>query len=268
MLNTGKITKPFRLLGLMHFLDRLKFQYQRLKNGKKNRAFRSSHQTIVLPPDYMLFEAFQLDYEKYFVGGKATAQWVINHFSTYGMLENAHILDWGCGPGRVIRHLPQLLGKEARVFGTDYNDETIKWCGEHIPGISFSKNEVNPPLVYADNSFDFIYGLSIFTHLSELNHYSWYEELMRVSKPGAILLLTTHGEKFKGILTADEQKMFDAGNLVTRGNVVEGHRVYAAFHPPEWMHKLFSAHSIVLKHIPGKVVNWGIEQDVWVIQKR
>lgn len=268
MLNTGKITKPFRSLGLMHFLDRLKFQSQRLKNGKKNRAFRSNHPNLVLPPDYMLFEAFQLDYDKYFIGGKETAKWVVDHLTAYATVDKAHILDWGCGPGRVIRHMPELLGKEASVFGTDYNEDTIKWCSENIKGISFSKNEVSPPLSYANGCFDFVYGLSIFTHLSEPNHHSWYDELIRVSKSGAILLLTTHGTAFQNILTKSEQKDFSSGKLVTRGNVVEGHRVYAAFHPPEWMNKLFSEKSIVLNHIPGKVVSWGIEQDVWIMQKK
>jgi len=177
-------------------------------------------------------------------------------------------LDWGCGPARVVRHLPDFVGKHCRIFGTDYNTATIDWCKNNVTNINFQLNKIAPPLVFEENFFGAIYGISIFTHLSEANHLAWYDELMRVSQKGCVLLLTMQGEAFRAILTGKERAIFDKGQLVTRGKVLEGHRVYSAFHPPAYVRELFGRDAEILKHKPGIKKDWGIEQDVWILRKK
>ena len=267
-MNTGKLTKPFRDLGLMHTLDRLKYAYQKWKNSGNNARFVQANPGLKLPPDYMLFEAFQLDYQKYFEGGARTAQWLKGLFEKHATMEGKTILDWGCGPARVVRHFPALLGASSEIHGTDYNPKTIAWCRENIEGVHFAINQLNPPTAYPNQRFDFIYGISIFTHLSEANHSAWFDELMRISQKGGLLLLTTHGEVFRDKLTDQERQLFEQGKLVERGKVVEGHRVFAAFHPPAYIRQLFDAQAEILEHIPGTQKSWGLEQDIWILKKR
>ena len=109
---------------------------------------------------------------------------------------------------------------------------------ENLPNISFNTNTLEAKLPYEDNSFDVIYGISIFTHLSEQMHFDWYKELYRVLKTNGILFLTTQGENFKLKLTQTENETFDEGSLVVRGNVKEGHRTYSAFQPNKFMKEL------------------------------
>src|SRR5690606_11385803 len=45
-----------------------------------------------------------------------------------------------------------------------------------------------------DASVDLLYGISVMTHLTELNQQLWLEEISRILKPGGCALLTTHGE--------------------------------------------------------------------------
>lgn len=267
-MNTGELTKPFRDLGLMHLLDKAKYGVQKWKNGARNARFAKENPEVKLPPDYMLFEAFQLDYQKYFEGGEKSAQWIMRLFEKYAPMAGKSILDWGCGPARVVRHFPKLLGAEAKIHGTDYNPGTIAWCSANIEGVSFSVNELNPPTQYPNEQFDFLYGISIFTHLSETNHTQWFTELMRISKRGGLLLLTTHGAVFCAKLTDAERHTFEQGELVVRGKVKEGHRVFAAFHPPAYMRRLFETQAEVLEHIPGGTKSWGLEQDVWILKKK
>ncbi len=267
-MNTGKLTKPFRDLGLMHLLDKAKYQYQKWKNRAHNAQFVKEHPDVKLPPDYMLFEAFQLDYQKYFEGGARTAKWLIGLFEKHSDLKGKSILDWGCGPSRVLRHFPTLLDNNCEIHGTDYNAKTIAWCRENIEGVSFSINRLNPPTEYPEARFDLVYGISIFTHLSEANHQLWFDELMRISKKDAVLLLTTHGNIFREKLTGQERLDFDRGDLVERGKVVEGHRVFAAFHPPVYIRRLFEPQAEILEHIEGVRKSWGLEQDVWIIKKK
>lgn len=267
-MNRGNITQFFRHLGLIHWFDRMKFVWQKSKNASHNAEFMAQHPDVKLPPDYMLFEAFQLDYEKYYEGGQRTAKWLLDSFQPHIDLNGKTILDWGCGPARVVRHLPELLSGGTHIHGTDYNPETVAWCREYITGVTFSMNGLNPPTAYPDAQFDAIYGISIFTHLSESNHYQWFHELMRMTRPGGVVLLTLHGEAFLPKLTEPEQAQFKSGKLVVRGRAVEGHRVFAAFHPDPFVHSLFAPLADVLVHIKGQTREWGPEQDVWVVRKR
>ena len=110
------------------------------------------------------------------------------------------------------------------------------------------------------------FGISI-THFSENLHYDWYNELYRILKPGGIMFLTTQGDNFKVKLTNLELNKFNNNELVVRGSLKEGHRTYSAFHPKEFMKKLFNNVEI-LEHIETKdeTVKW-LPQDIWIIRK-
>ncbi len=82
----------------------------------------------------------------------------------------------------------------AEIMGIDYNFNYISWCRQNLPGIVFSPNSIEPPTELKDNEFDIIIGLSVFTHFSREAHYKWIVELLRVLKPGGIVLITTQGE--------------------------------------------------------------------------
>lgn len=193
---------------------------------------------------------------------------MIGHLSKYKKPNHLKIFDWGCGPGRVIRHLPKVLGKNCEYFGTDYNAESIRWCSENLDNINFNLNSLEANLPYPDNFFDFIYGISIFTHLSEEMHYSWIKELFRILKQDGILFITTQGDNFKIKLTHPELEKFDKGELVVRGKVKEGHRTYSAFQPEGFMKRLFQNEGIILEHVKQKPLEGQyLPQDFWIVKK-
>jgi SAM-dependent methyltransferase len=262
----SNITTVLRKLRLMHLADRLNFFYQKFRNRKSNKLFRKKNPNVVLPPDYMIYESFQMNYDNYYNDSLDTAKWLIDYFEKHIELKNIYILEWGCGPARIIRHLPRLLDNSCKIFGSDYNDRTIEWCKKNIPNVNFAKNNLQPPLEYGSNFFDVIYATSVFTHLSEESHYDWFEELQRVSKKNGIIFLTTHGDNCKPKLTDEELRIFKSGKLVVRGNVKEGHRTFAAYQPPEFMRKLFSGVEI-LEHVTRAPEGNYIPQDVWIVRK-
>jgi hypothetical protein len=59
---------------------------------------------------------------------------------------------------------------------------------------------------------------------------------------------------------------FDRGELVIRGNVKEGHRVFCTFHPDQFLKKLFEGVDIVKKVISPVQKNY-IPQDIWILRK-
>lgn len=267
MMNRGDISQILRKLGLTHSTDLLRYRLQRLKNSRANARFKKENPEVKLPPDYLIYESFQINYKKYYSESRQSAQWIAEQLARHQELKNKKILDWGCGPGRIIRHLPELIGQGCEFYGTDYNDRSIDWCSRNLTGIKFNNNTLEAKLPYPDNFFDAIYGISIFTHLSEKMHFDWYTELRRVLKVGGVMLLTTHGDNFKIKLSQSELENYLQGNIIERGNVKEGHRTYSAFHPTRFMEKLFEK-DIILEHITELPKGNYIPQDTWIIKKK
>lgn len=266
-MNRGYISNLVRKAGLIYLTDWIRYYSERFKNRKINHSFRANHPDVKLPPDYLIYESFALNYQKYYTDSIDTAKWLVNHLSKHTEIADKKILDWGCGPGRIIRHLPDVAGNGCEYFGTDYNAQTIDWCSKNLPGIHFNNNTLEAKLPYADDFFDIIYGISIFTHLSEQMHFGWYAELFRILKPGGIMFLTTQGDNFKTKLTETELEKFKQGQIIVRGNVKEGHRTYSAFHPKTFIYKLFTGVKILEHIVPAPEKNKGLPQDIWMIRK-
>lgn len=268
LMKKSQLSNLLRQLGLIYLTDKVRFYVQNYKNRKLNSDFKKNHPNVKLPPDYLIYESFHMDYDKYYNGGLKMAQWLTERFKKHTELKDKSILDWGCGPGRIIRHMPNIINNGCEFFGTDYNDKSIKWCSKNLPEIAFNKNELTASLPYNSNSMDVIYGISIFTHLSEQMHYDWFNELYRVLKPNGIMLLSMQGDNFKVKLSDAELSDYNQGKLVIRGNVKEGHRTYSAFHPKPFVENLFKE-SEVLEHIiqTSDSKDW-VPQDIWIVQKK
>jgi len=257
-----------RTLGLSHALDQIRYAYARAQNRKKNHAFLREHPHFPLPPDYLMYESFRLDYGAYHRSGLEAAEWIKTHFAAFETdFTGKTFLDWGCGPGRVLRHLPTVFGPQGNYIGVDPNQKSIAWCKENLRSVEVNVSQLAPPLPIPDSRIDFLYGISIFTHLSQDAHQAWITELYRVLKPGGLALLTTHGPAYKVKLTPLEQTAYNQGDLIVRGKVKEGHRVFTAYQPPPYFEDLVKTNGEVLKYVVGKKRNWGIEQDTWIIRK-
>lgn len=163
-------------LGLITVVEKLNYKLTKIRREKENKIFLKAYPDVNLPPDFYMYETFDLNYEKFYNGGKDTAQWVVNTLSKYKQLDKVRILDWGCGAGRVLRHMPDFTINSA-VYGSDYNTNYVAWCKANLKNCTVKENELTPPLEFDDNFFDVIYSISIFTHLSMEKHKQWLNEL-------------------------------------------------------------------------------------------
>ena len=89
--------------------------------------------------------------------------------------------------------------------------------------------------------FDCVYAISVFTHMSEELQFSWMRELRRIIRPGGYVLITTHGESFREMLTQRERKAFNAGHLVVRYEEASGMNLCSTFHPEAYVRQRLSA---------------------------
>jgi SAM-dependent methyltransferase len=134
--------------------------------------------------------------EWYFGSGFREAWTVLNMLEdcSFDLGSMRSVLEFGCGTGRVLRHFRNIAG--LRLAGTDANPKPIAWDRKHLPKIDFCQNELTPPLVFDDGSFDLIYALSVFTHIPVEWQRSWLDELRRVLLPGGYLLCTVLGDSY------------------------------------------------------------------------
>src|SRR5689334_20896954 len=141
------------------------------------------------------------------------------------------LLDWGCGCGRVLRQWAGL--EQTRVFGCDIDARMVAWCNANLPFADARLNQLTPRLPYDGDSFGLAYAFSVMTHLSRELQDVWMGELLRVLRPGGLLLISTLGEYYasRNRLTPSERDSFADGNLVVLYERSAGTSLCSAYHP-------------------------------------
>ena len=149
-------------------------------------------------PPHFLIQAFtnSVEIRPLIENGKLAAEFVIRKAAEHGkpLQPGNTFLDFGCGSGRVLRHIPQLTG--AGVIGTDLYKPAIEWCRRHYPFGKFMDGILQPPLALEDDSVDAMLALSVLTHLNYENCGAWLREWKRIMKPGSIAAVSFHGDGF------------------------------------------------------------------------
>ncbi len=255
---------------LLSWADAARFWAVRAKYARSNRAFLNEHPGSVLPPKFLMYDAYaHVDYRVYFQKGRANAEYIAGTATRHlGGDRPMAVCEWGCGPGRIIRHLPRLLPAGSRVFGTDYNEQTVAWCSANLPQVTFRPNGLAPPLPFSPGELDMLYAVSVLTHLSEEMHLTWMAECERVVRPGGLILLTVHGDQSIAGLSKEERAAYDAGQLVVRGKVKEGSRTFVAFQSPRFMREVLLRNVDLVLHNPPDAPKLAGPQDVYLVRTR
>jgi SAM-dependent methyltransferase len=206
------------------------------------------------------------------VAGTADANWFLragragyDAVAAHVPLDEIHdVLDFGCGCGRVTRYFSDFRGT---VAGSDVSGDAIAWCRSNLGFARFEVNGLAPPLAFDDGSFDLVYALSVFTHLTEDLQLAWRDELRRVLRPGGRLLITTHGRSYVPRLDAGERARFDAGELVVRWGEVVGSNLCSAYHPESYLRETF-ADGFAFLELEPEGARGNPTQDLVLLQKQ
>lgn len=148
----------------------------------------------------------------------------LKHFQILGGLRpDGVVLDVGSGIGRMARPLTSYLQPPGRYEGFDIDASGVAWCKKNIasrfPNFDFRCVDIynkryNPSgtkksrefrFPYADETFDFVFLTSVFTHMfpEDVSHY--VEQIARVLKPGGRSLVTCF------LLNSESRQLIAAG---------------------------------------------------------
>jgi SAM-dependent methyltransferase len=171
------------------------------------------------------------------------------------------LLDWGCGCGRLTRHLLERA-PAIEIHGCDIDVEAIDWAHAHLAGGDFRPCGLGPPLPYPSARFDLVVSLSVFTHLTREYQERWLQELKRVLKPGGWLLASVHGEHAgRWVLPEPEfgarfaSGFDDSLHDDMLGTVASGDYYRSTFQARAWTLREWSRHLRVIDYVPGSMQN-------------
>jgi len=270
-MNKQYLIQILRDLHVLSIAEKIRFGHDVVRYWSANREFARSHPEYAFPPYWLAYDAYSSCNRRWYVrSGLATAQW-LNELCTrlnQNQRSPLRICEWGCGPGRVLQPLIQLNSQsQFEIYGSDYARQSIEWCCQNITGGTFVVNRLEPPLPFEDESFDLLFSISVYTHLSEKMHYAWLTENLRVIKPGGHVVLTTQGDNFRHKLREEEVRLYEAGRLVVREKVKEGSRLFVAFQSPAFMRERLLRDLEIILHdnTPNPLI--GGQQDIWIVRK-
>lgn len=134
---------------------------------------------------------------------------LVRHFVEVGDLQPSdRVLDVGCGLGRMVEPLQDVLDDSGSYEGFDVVRDIIRWDRRHLtyfdPRFQFRFVDVynssyNPHgliqperfrFPYPDGELDFVFATSVFTHLLAGSTSKYLEQCARVLKPGGRLFAT------------------------------------------------------------------------------
>lgn len=139
----------------------------------------------------------------------AVGEEFLGYFKEFGKLKpDEEVLEVGCGTGRIAVPLTRFLSKEGGYQGFDILKGNIDWCTKYIgrkyPNFVFQWADIfnkayNPKgtgdateykLPYGSACFDFVFLISVFTHMLPQAMENYLFEISRVLKKGGRCLIT------------------------------------------------------------------------------
>jgi SAM-dependent methyltransferase len=106
--------------------------------------------------------------------------------------QGARVLDFGCGAGRTLRHFLDEA-RQGELWGADIDSRSIAWLEQKLcPPLHVRLSREAPPLGLEYGTFDLIWALSVFTHLTDWS-IPWLLELRRLLRQGGLLIATYMG---------------------------------------------------------------------------
>ena len=194
----------------------------------------------------------------------------LSYFKEYGSLKpNHHVLDVGCGIGRMAVPLTQYLNEEGSYDGFDVVKSGINWCRKNIssthPNFRFQHVSLHNSLYntatqthastfvfpYDDAAFDFVFLTSVFTHMVADETAAYINQISRVLKPGGtcfatFFLLNEESEKLMDESPTHMNFPYDKGHYRLHSSMVDAANVA---YKQDWIEGILAHNQLKIKSV-------------------
>ena len=232
-------------------LHNLGYNFQQLTYRSKNIQWKNEHPSTALPPDTLLYETGKLDYATYFQSGQEAAAEINSLYTLFHPTPTLAILDWGCGVGRVTRHLPAYF-PNANIVGADANPDCIQWLQNNIPEIQWIQSNTADRGETLTGSYNLITALSVLTHLPAKEQANWLKKLHSLLHPEGLMWLSTHGKNYLYQLTHQQKKQLSEQGILTLGTDKKGSRQMRTYHSYSGMKQLLGQDWEIVMYYDGQ----------------
>lgn len=107
-----------------------------------------------------------------------------------GSLDGTQLLDFGAGTGRIAIPFAEM-NRRASVTCVDVDAEAVEFVSLAAPkNCRAVVGPYVPPLSFADEMFDGVWAVSVWSHFPEELATDWLVEMRRITRPGAALILS------------------------------------------------------------------------------
>jgi len=113
------------------------------------------------------------------------------------------VLNVGSGP---FFELGEVDATNRRITICDIDERAVE-AARRLHGEKLVRADVivpNAPLPYADGSFDLVVSMDVIEHLPEAGLLPWLRELLRVTRAGGLVFLTTPNYASKGLVFLEQ----------------------------------------------------------------
>ena len=154
---------------------------------------RAPHPPLELANRVASLEGYEDPFARYDELGAESRQAILRLLPDGWSFDGRRVLDFGCGAGRTLAH---FLGEaeQGEVWGCDIDEPSIAWIESNLsPPLHAVPCGERPPLPFEDGSFDLVWAISVFTHLTD-SWSAWLLEMRRILRPDGLLIATFMGK--------------------------------------------------------------------------
>ena len=139
-------------------------------------------------------------------------------------LLSPRMLDFGSGIGNSIPYVNRLLpGSELTC--ADVSQRSLEISESRFPGLARSLLIEGERIPAADDAYDVTFSACVFHHIPHEEHVHWLSELLRVTRPGGVIMVFEHNPLNPLTVRAVNTCPFDANaRLIRAGNFLESYR--------------------------------------------